>query len=70
MATKISLKRDIHIDAANAYTATVDGETLTLSTNDNGKGLWIDGQQVEGTSQFSAGKDVAAAYRRYLKSTR
>ena len=70
MATKITLKQNIHIDAANAYTAIVDGEELTLSTNDNGKGLWINGRQIEGTSQFSAGKDPAAAYRRYLQNTR
>lgn len=70
MANKITLKQNIHIDTANAYTATVDGETFTMSTNDKGHGLWIDGRQVEGTSQFSAGKNASAAYRRYLQQTR
>jgi hypothetical protein len=66
MSTKISVKSARDIDGANAYYVTVDGETVAVHTNQRGYGLWIDGKQVEGTSQFSVGKNAAAAYRRYF----
>jgi allophanate hydrolase subunit 2 len=70
MDTKISVKQARDIDATNAFTVTVQDEfetkTYDVHTNSNGHGLWIDGKQVEGTSQFSAGKNPASAIRRYF----
>ena len=63
----ISVKSDPHIDAANAYTVTVDGTTYDVHTNSHGKGLWIDGKQIEGTGQFEVGSNPAQAIRRYFQ---
>lgn len=64
--TKISVRIAYDIDATNAYYVTVNGKTVTVHTDPRGRGLWVDGKQIEGTSQFAAGKDPAAAYRRYF----
>lgn len=69
---KVSVKQAPDVDATNAYAVTVTDNlngttwTATVHTDKNGRGLWADGQQVEGQSQFSAGKNPAAAIRRYF----
>jgi len=69
---KIRLKVANDIDRHNAYTAKIiampldDVLILTLWTDSRGQGLWINGMQALGTSQFDIGKNAAAAYRRYL----
>lgn len=69
---KVSLKRANDIDHTNAYEVTVTNENLGISkkytawTGPKGRGLWIDGTQMEGNLQFSAGKNAAAAIRRYF----
>lgn len=62
----VSVKQAIDIDATNAFYVTVDGETVTAHTDPHGNGLWIEGKQVEGKSQFSAGRNPASAMRRYF----
>lgn len=70
--TQISVRQARDIDADNAYYVTVTTDfdarphTYTVHTNRHGQGLWIDGRQIEGTSQFSIGRNAAAAYRRYF----
>ena len=70
MATKVSVKRANDVDATNAYTVTVTeyGQATThhVHTGPAGKGLWIDGKQVEGNMQFNAGKNPSSAIRRYF----
>ncbi len=39
-----------------------------VSTNDQGEGLWVDGLQLFGTSQFSGGKNIREAIRRHFAS--
>ncbi len=72
METKISVKMIRGVEATNAYTVTVTDEYKTASydvhTDSNGRGLWVDGRLVAGTLQFSAGKNPAAAIRRYFAS--
>ena len=73
MANKVSVKVAIDIDACNAhYVIYINeyGETkeVTVATNRNGEGLWIDGRQIEGTGQFDLNvKDQAAKLRRYFR---
>ena len=69
----VSVNKIGHIDHTNAYSVTVTDitgiQSYTVWTNRDGKGLWIDGQQVEGTAQFSAGNTPASAssaIRRYF----
>lgn len=69
MENKITVKIAGDVDAPNAYAVTVDGTTYTVHTNERGCGLWIDGKQILGTSQFNAGEKPAAAYRRYFKKS-
>ena len=70
MNTKVSVKAANDIDHTNAYYVTVTDLTgtrkHTVWTGPKGNGLWIDGKQVEGNAQFSAGKNAAAAIRRYF----
>ena len=70
MDTKISLKQAPQLDHENAYHVTVTDPAgvrkHTVWTGPKGRGLWIDGRQVEGNLQFSAGKNPAAAIRRYF----
>lgn len=70
METIVSVKTARDIDATNAYYVTVvefgEKTEYTVHTNTHGHGLWIDGKQVEGTSQFNAGRNPAAAIRRYF----
>lgn len=73
MNNQISIRQANDIDATNAYYVTTTdpiGRTTTVvaHTNSAGRGLWIDGRQVEGTSQFSAGRNAAAALRKYFQS--
>ena len=63
---KISVKTTKVIDHTNAAIVTVDGEKYTVWTNETGRGLWVNGKQEAGTAEFSAGKNAAAAYRRYF----
>jgi hypothetical protein len=67
---KVSVKQANDVDATNAYTVTVteygETQTMTVHTNSHGNGLWINGQQTLGTTQFRAGKNAAAAIRRYF----
>lgn len=68
----VSVRQANDVDATNAYTVTVKDDVLdetvthTVWTGHGGKGLWIDGQQVEGLAQFNAGKDPDQAIRRYF----
>jgi len=69
---RVSVKQARDVDAANAYLVTITDELgnvtkQTVHTNDHGEGLWIDGQQVLGTSQFSAGSCPARAIRRHFE---
>ncbi len=68
----VSVKQANDVDATNAYTVTITEfgivDTLNVHTGPTGKGLWINGQQVEGNAQFAAGKRPAAAIRRYFQS--
>ena len=72
---KISIKQNIHIDAANAYDVTVTDYLTGQKTNyevhtdSNGNGLWVDGKQVVGLSQFNCGKKPTDAIRRYFNKT-
>jgi hypothetical protein len=70
MNPKISVKTARDIDATNAAYVTVKTITETnkyvVRTDARGRGLWIDGQQVEGLSQFNAGKNANSAYRRWF----
>ena len=74
MSIKISLKNfDISAPYGNGYIVTVSGYwsdpiKFECYTTENGKGLWVDGQQREGKLQFNAGKNPAAAIRRYFQS--
>jgi len=44
-----------------------DGEPFLMHTYPSG-GLWIQNRQVEGTIQFSPGRNASAAIRRWLQS--
>lgn len=68
METKISVKIAGDIDHTNAYYVTDSGGEHVVWTNSNGRGLWIDGKQHEGQLQFNAGKNPAAAIRRYFQN--
>lgn len=56
----------------NRFTVTTENgftgvsETMDVSTNKNGEGLWINGTQSLGTSQFSTGKNAGQSIRRYF----
>lgn len=57
MNARVSVSKAKDVDAPNAYRVVVtdSGEVLedvTVNTNNQDEGLWIDGQQIEGTSQF------------------
>ena len=69
---KISVKSARDVDAANAYFVTVTGlgdhqDQFDVHTNRRGRGLWIDGKQFAGTSQFSIGQNAREAIRRYFR---
>lgn len=68
MPKKVSIHEARDIDAKNAYRVTTDETTIVVHTNESGNGLWIDGQQVEGTLQFSLRgiSDKASKIRRYF----
>jgi hypothetical protein len=65
---KISIKQANDIDQKNAYRVTIDGEKCVVYTDVHGHGLWIDGDQVEGTGQFSLSgiADKPGKLRRYF----
>lgn len=77
---KVSVKQARDIDATNAYHVVVKEEwenylgnqwaepmcDVIAHTDHKGYGLWIDGKQVQGTCQFSAGKNPREAIRRYF----
>lgn len=67
MTIKVTPAGDI--DRENAHYVTVDGTTYALGTDREGNGLWVDGKQVLGTSQFTLNgvKDKAAKLRRYAE---
>lgn len=68
MAPRTSVHAALDVDATNAYNVEVDGHFIgTVHTDSHGHGLWIDGCQVEGTSQFDAGKSAREAIRRYVE---
>lgn len=50
-------------DGAYTWSSSEDGETKSFSTNKVGRGLWMDGKQILGTSQFNLA-DCAASTRR------
>jgi len=63
-----SVRQARDVDATNAYTVTVDSQHVgTAHTDSYGNGLWLNGKQVEGTSQFDAGKNPREAIRRYAE---
>ena len=70
---KVSMKADNNSGADNCYIVTITPPygnmvTVTAWTNEQGNGLWIDGKQIKGTSQFyTNGRNVAAAMRRYFE---
>jgi hypothetical protein len=68
--TKVSLKQANDMGQTNAYTVAITDAAgtrkHTVWTGPKGRGLWIDGRQVEGNLQFSAGKNPSAAIRRYF----
>ena len=69
MRTKISVKVARTVDRTNAHEVTIIdrmGETTikTAWTNKGGEGLWVDGDQVMGTSQFRF--DGTASIRAYF----
>lgn len=70
METRISVKQDIHSNQENGYIVTVDNpytgekKTLHVNTDQHGNGLWIDGKQTEGTTQFRFRN--SNSYRRYF----
>jgi hypothetical protein len=54
---KVSMKADNNSGADNCYIVTITPPygnmvTVTAWTNEQGNGLWINGKQIEGTSQF------------------
>jgi hypothetical protein len=67
----VSMKQALS-EQANAYHVTVSGPAgthkYTAHTGPKGKGLWIDGEQVEGNAQFSAGKNPRETMRRWFQS--
>ena len=67
---RISVRQTGDIDHENAFTVTITewGETRkhTVWTGPKGRGLWVDGKQVEGNLQFSAGRSPREAIRRYF----
>ncbi len=69
--TKVSLKK-LPALTTNTYRVTVtelltdEIKVYTVRTNRDGEGLWINGIQVRGTCQFSAGKRPDAAIRKYF----
>lgn len=70
MTRKVSVKQ-ANTGDTNAYTVKITddligNQTHTVWTGPTGKGLWIDGRQVEGNLQFSAGKNPREAIRRYF----
>lgn len=70
MSNQVSVRKANDIDHTNAhYVIVVDmagTQYHTVWTGPKGNGLWIDGRQVEGNAQFNAGKNAAAAIRRYF----
>lgn len=64
MAIKVKTAGDI--DRTNAHYVTVDEKTEAWGTGPDGRGLYIDGHQVLGGSQFSLRgvKDKAGKIRR------
>lgn len=56
---KVSLRKNKSIDANNAYRVTTiddvtgEAEVMDVHTSSRNEGLWINGSQVEGTSQFT-----------------
>lgn len=69
--SKVSVKQAPHIDHTNAYTVTEDNYGVVKEwivwTGTDGKGLWLNGKQVEGRAQFDAGNNASAAIRRYFQ---
>lgn len=70
MSRKVSVQIAADIDGANAHYVTItDGDysrTVAVHTNRSGEGLWEDGRQIAGTSQFDLNvKDQAAKLRRF-----
>lgn len=62
----IKVKVAGNIDRTNAHFVMVDGRSEVWGTDADGKGLYIDGRQVQGRSQFSLRgiKDKAGKIRR------
>ena len=67
MTTKVEKTSADIRNTANHYRVTTANRSMLVYTNANGNGLWVNGQQVEGTCDFSAGKNPAAKIRRYFK---
>lgn len=71
MPRKVSVQTATDIDGANAYYVTITDDyseprTVAVHTNRSGEGLWEDGRQVAGKSQFDLNvKDRAAKLRRF-----
>lgn len=72
--TTVNVKQTKKVDAENAYVVQVteddsnEPKVYDIHTNEKGRGLWIDGRQIEGTGQFNLNvKDKAAKLRRYFQ---
>lgn len=70
-SVKVSVHASTTIDQPNAHTVFIERgqleESFVAWTNEKGNGLWLDGKQVVGTDQFSAGKNAREAIRRYFQ---
>ena len=72
MNTRVSVRKLEQVDVpgtANWCHVTINenGSTTHICwTDENGNGLWIDGNQIAGILAFSVGGNAEAAYRKYF----
>jgi len=62
--------KSLEIDGLRASATIVDeeGHERYIRTNGNGEGLWVNGQQVSGTCQFSVnGMSKSGIYKKFRK---
>lgn len=62
--------KDLVIDGLSASATIVDdlGYERCIRTNGDGEGLWVNGQQVSGTCQFSVnGMSKSGIYKKFRK---
>jgi len=65
ISVKTINKNYFAVTAINVFTE--EPETWDVNTNREGEGLWINGKQILGTCQFSAGKNSRESIRRYFQ---